>query len=242
MSSRVLLVLGIVHHAVALRASGMPRGVQRLAPRASAAFTLDDKPIGSEVTAMQNFILVKLGDSLTMTFGGLIMPDESQTKVTEGSVISAGPGRLHDKTGYLIPNPIEAGDSVLFGEYDGVPCEYCGEDHTLVRDDDVLLRWRGDKTLENVEPVGDRILVRVTKKADETVSGLALSASAAEQQKVSEGVVLKAGEGRKSSNAVIAPMPVKVGQYVKCVHACAQALPIVCVHPASESSRNRLRA
>ena len=64
--------------------------------------------------------------------------------------------------------------------------------------------------------IGDRLLVRVTKKADETrVGARALSAEAAASAKVSEGVVLKAGAGRLGSSGKTGPMPVKVDQYVK---------------------------
>ena len=117
MPRSLLLCAGAaVRCATALQAAaGSARGAPRLAPRAATAYTLDDKAISSPVTPMQNFILVKLSSSVSMTLGGMIMPDESREKVTEGQVVSAGPGLLHPSTGFLLPFPVEAAASALIG-------------------------------------------------------------------------------------------------------------------------------
>lgn len=219
-TATLALAASLMHAAGALVASrgGGARlgGWTRARPTMSTAYSIDDMPIPGPVTPVRNQVLVKLVESTLTTIGGLIMPDDSAKKPCEGTIISAGPGNLHPDTGYLTPMPLSVGESVLFGEFDGYPVDYCGESHVLVKDDDVLFAWSGAKTVEAVRPVSDRLLVRVTKKAEERESGIVLSADAAETQKVSEGVVLRAGEGRKAvSDGTVTPMPVAVGEYVK---------------------------
>ncbi|KAK7247839.1 hypothetical protein SO694_00120016 [Aureococcus anophagefferens] len=93
--------------------------------------------------------------------------------------------------------PVAEGESVLYGKFDGTPVKYCGEDHMLIRDDDVLLAWdTGAMSFDGVRCISDRILVSVTKQEDTTVSGIALAPGAAEQAKTSAGKVVKMGEGR----------------------------------------------
>ena len=62
---------------------------------------------------VSNLLLVKLKDTLTATGGGILLPDQSQEKPTEGLVLAAGPGRVHPHTGVRLENPIRPGVSVL---------------------------------------------------------------------------------------------------------------------------------
>ena len=75
--------------------------------------TLDGVEIRGPVTAVQNFLIVKLKDTLMATGGGILLPDQSKEKPTEGLVVVAGSGRLHPHTGIRIANPIRPGMSVL---------------------------------------------------------------------------------------------------------------------------------
>ncbi len=66
---------------------------------------------------------------------------------------------------------------------------YDGSDHTLVRDDDILLGYTGDEmTLQNVVPVWDRILVKVSKSSEATASGIVV-APVSNDARASEGEV-----------------------------------------------------
>lgn len=52
---------------------------------------------------------------------------------------------------------VVAGDNVLYGKFDGMAVEYNDAKHTLIRDDDVLLTWQGNKfTIDAVSTVRDR--------------------------------------------------------------------------------------
>ena len=89
------------------------------------------------------------------------MPDKAKEKPTEGLIVDVGPGRAHPETGVVIPPPVSAGDTVLYGKYDGTIVDYNGEEHMLIRDENVLLKWDGgEMTVDAVTPVWDRILIK----------------------------------------------------------------------------------
>jgi len=52
-------------------------------------------------------------------------------------VIAVGKGAL-DKDGRLIPLEVKEGDTVLFGKYAGTEIKIEGEEHLIVREDDIL--------------------------------------------------------------------------------------------------------
>jgi chaperonin GroES len=75
--------------------------------------TLDGKEIRGPITAVNNVVIVKVKDTLTATAGGILLPDQSKQRPTEGLVVAAGPGKIHPHTGIRIDNPIQPGMSVL---------------------------------------------------------------------------------------------------------------------------------
>lgn len=188
-------------------------GAQALAPL--RAFTLDDAPIGSALEPLSNYVLVRVASAQDATKGGILLPENAKEKPTEGVVVACGPGRTHPDTGVLMPVPVKPGASVMYGKYDGVAINYCGDDHQLIRDDDILLSWDDDLTLDSAVPVRDRILIEADKIEDTTSSGIALAPGVAEQQKTSTGKIVKVGDGRLSSAGSMMPMPVNVGDSVK---------------------------
>ena len=178
--------------------------------------TLDGKKIRGPITPLGNFVLVRTRDTLDATDGGILLPDQSKERPTEGEVVAAGPGKLHPHTGVRITNPVTAGDSVLFGKFDGHDMNYNDESVTMIRDDDVLLYYRGVRmTLENVRPCRDYVLVELIKGKTETASGIVVAGSVMADYEPCEGKVVKVGEGRMTSKGDFSVSPVKVGDRVK---------------------------
>eukprot|EP00970_Alexandrium_tamarense_P007143 scaffold1250_cov190-Alexandrium_tamarense.AAC.5 len=178
--------------------------------------TLDGKKIRGPITPLGNFVLVKTKDTLDATDGGILLPDQSKERPTEGEVVAAGPGKLHPHTGVRITCPITAGDSVLFGKFDGHDMNYNEEAVTMIRDDDILLYYRGVRmTLENVIPCRDYVLVELTKAKTETSSGIVVAESVMKDYQPCEGKVVKVGEGRMTSTGEFSDSPVSVGDKVK---------------------------
>ena len=84
-------------------------------------------------------------EAAAQTLGGIVLPDQAKEKPSEGTVVSAGPGKLDPTTNVLIPMPVEAGSRVLYGKFDGAKVNYNGVEHTLIRDEDILLTYTGEE-------------------------------------------------------------------------------------------------
>jgi chaperonin GroES len=69
--------------------------------------------------------------------GGIIIPDTAKEKPLEAKVISVGPGK-YDESGKRIPMEIKKGQTILIGKYSGTEVKIDGEEHLIVRQDDVL--------------------------------------------------------------------------------------------------------
>jgi len=143
-------------------------------------------------------------------------PSQAKIKKTEGTVISVGPGKTHQESGLLFPMPVVPGEGVVYGKYDGTEVEYEGSKHTLIRDDDILVKYTGDKlTLDTAEVVSDNVLVKVEENKDEMASGLLIAATTKKGGKPSTGEVVKVGPGRMASNGAIMTVDINVGDMVK---------------------------
>jgi len=82
-------------------------------------------------------VLVKRLESDEKTAGGLYIPDTAKEKPSRGKVIAAGPGKLADD-GKRVALAVKAGDLVLFNKYAGTEISLDGEEHLVMREDDIL--------------------------------------------------------------------------------------------------------
>ncbi len=55
----------------------------------------------------------------------------------EGKVIAVGKGKVLED-GKIHPLDVKAGDRVLFGKYSGTEVKIDGEEHLIMREDDIL--------------------------------------------------------------------------------------------------------
>lgn len=140
---------------------------------------------------------------------------QAKIKKTEGTVISTGPGKTHQESGILFPMPVTPGNGVVYGKYDGTEIVYDGDRHTLIRDDDILVKFDGKLTLDNVDVVSDNVLVKVNDDQEATSGGLLIAATSKKGSKPSTGEVVKVGPGRMASNGEIMTVDISVGDEVK---------------------------
>jgi chaperonin GroES len=89
------------------------------------------------IRPLNDRILVKRLEEEETTKGGIIIPDSAKEKPAEGEVVAVGNGKLNDK-GERIPLEVKAGDRVLFSKYGGTDVKLDGEDHLIMREDDIL--------------------------------------------------------------------------------------------------------
>jgi chaperonin GroES len=90
-----------------------------------------------KVQPLRDRLIVKRLDEEAKTKGGIIIPDTAKEKPLEGKVVAAGKGKLLDN-GTLVPLEVKEGDRILFGKYSGTEIKIDGEDHLILREDDVL--------------------------------------------------------------------------------------------------------
>ena len=84
-----------------------------------------------------NRLLIKPKPSEETTKTGIVLPDSAKEKPQEGKVISKGPGTKDDK-GKIIPMEVKVGDMVLYSKYSGTEIKIDGEEHLIVKEDDIL--------------------------------------------------------------------------------------------------------
>ena len=90
-----------------------------------------------KIRPLQDRILVKRVDEEETTSGGIIIPDSAKEKPQEGLVTAVGPGKTLE-TGNIAELAVKAGDRILFSKYAGTDLNVDGEEHIIIREDDVL--------------------------------------------------------------------------------------------------------
>jgi len=82
-------------------------------------------------------LLVKRIEEEDKSKGGIIIPDSAKEKPQEGKVVAVGKGKMLDD-GKMVALEVKAGDRILFGKYSGTDVKIEGEEHLIMREDDVL--------------------------------------------------------------------------------------------------------
>lgn len=82
-------------------------------------------------------VLVKRLEMEEKTTGGIIIPDSAKEKPMKGEVVAAGPGKLDD-AGKRVELTVKTGDTVLFAKYAGTEVKIDGNEHLVMREDDIL--------------------------------------------------------------------------------------------------------
>ena len=88
------------------------------------------KPLGDRV-------LVKRIETREEVRGGIIIPDTAKEKPQEAAVVAVGDGKLDDD-GKRLPMSVKKGDRVLIGKYSGQDIKINDEEHTILREDEIL--------------------------------------------------------------------------------------------------------
>ena len=91
-----------------------------------------------KIRPLQDRVLVKRVEEETeKTKGGIIIPDTAKEKPQQGKVIAVGKGKLNDD-GKVVPRDVKVGDRILFGKYSGSEIKLNGEEHLIMREEDIL--------------------------------------------------------------------------------------------------------
>jgi len=90
-----------------------------------------------KIRPLQDRVIVKRVEEEEKTKGGIIIPDTAKEKPIEGKVVAVGKGKVRED-GKLQPLDVKKGDRILFGKYAGTDVKIEGEEHLIMREDDIL--------------------------------------------------------------------------------------------------------
>jgi chaperonin GroES len=91
-----------------------------------------------KIRPLQDRVMVKrLENGVEKTKGGIIIPDTAKEKPEQGKIVAVGKGKVNDD-GKLVPVGVKVGDTILFGKYSGSEVELDGEEHLIMREEDIL--------------------------------------------------------------------------------------------------------
>jgi len=82
-------------------------------------------------------VVVRRKDAETTSQGGIIIPDSSAEKPSQGEIVAIGDGALTDSQERK-PMTVSVGDQVLFGQYSGTEVKVNGESLLIMKESDIF--------------------------------------------------------------------------------------------------------
>lgn len=86
---------------------------------------------------MHDRAVVRCIEAEEKSAGGIIIPDTSKEKPSQGEVVAVGPGG-RDESGKLVPIDLRGGDRVLFGKWSGTEVEIDGDELIIMKESDII--------------------------------------------------------------------------------------------------------
>ncbi len=90
-----------------------------------------------KIRPLYDRVLARRTVSQDVTKGGIIIPEAAKEKPIEGEVLAVGSGKILEN-GKIRPLDVKAGDRILFGKYSGSEVKIEGEEHLILREDEIL--------------------------------------------------------------------------------------------------------
>lgn len=90
-----------------------------------------------KIKPLHDRVIVKRMEEEEKTKGGIIIPDTAKEKPVEGEVVAAGDGKVTED-GKKLPLEVKKGDRILFGKYAGTEINIDGEEHLIMKEDDII--------------------------------------------------------------------------------------------------------
>ena len=90
-----------------------------------------------KIRPLQDRVIVKRIAEEEKSKGGIIIPDTAKEKPQEGKIVAAGKGKMGED-GKITPLDVKVNDLVLFGKYSGSEINIDGDEHLIMREEDIL--------------------------------------------------------------------------------------------------------
>ncbi len=91
----------------------------------------------TKIRPLQDRVIVRRLEEEEKTEGGIIIPDTAKEKPMEGKVLAVGKGKVSEG-GKVVPLDVKKADRILFSKYAGTEVKLDGEEHLIMREDDIL--------------------------------------------------------------------------------------------------------
>ena len=120
---------------------------------------------------LHDWVVIKRSEAEERSPGGIIIPDTAKDKPSEGIVVSIGPGsykKIKEKEKF-VPTTLHPGQRVFYPKYMAKEVEVGGEEFTLVREDDILGTFEGERRLAKREPEQEYEQPVVAREVKETI-------------------------------------------------------------------------
>ena len=89
------------------------------------------------IRPLHDRVLVQRVKEEEKTKGGIIIPDTAKEKPIEGKGVAVGNGKILED-GKVRKLEVKKGDRILFGKYSGTEVKIDGEEHLILREEDIL--------------------------------------------------------------------------------------------------------
>ncbi|KAH7420770.1 hypothetical protein KP509_13G021600 [Ceratopteris richardii] len=182
-----------------------PKGLCFVGVRAATA-------VASKFTTlkpMADRVLVKIQSVEEKTVGGILLPSSAQSKPQGGEVVAVGDGRIiGDKK---IEVGVQTGKNIVYSKYAGTEIDFNGVSHLLLKEDDIVGILETDD-IKDLQPLNDRVLIKVAEAEGKTAGGVLLTDSAKEKPVI--GTVSAVGPGTLGEDGTRKALDIAVGNTV----------------------------
>ena len=90
-----------------------------------------------KVRPLHDRVIIKRLKEEEKTSGGIIIPDTAKEKPVEAKVVAVGSGKVLED-GSVRALEVKEGDTVLLAKYAGSEIKIEGEEHVILREDEIL--------------------------------------------------------------------------------------------------------
>ena len=91
-----------------------------------------------KIKPLHDRVIVKRVEEEEKTKGGIIIPDTAKEKPIMGTIIAVGSGKSEGKGKGKVPLDVKEGDKVLFSKYAGTEVTIDGEEHLIMKEEDII--------------------------------------------------------------------------------------------------------
>ena len=90
-----------------------------------------------KIRPLHDRVIVKRLDEDRTSPGGIVIPDSAAEKPVQGKIVAVGKGKILED-GNVRPLDVKVGDKILFGKYSGSEIKLDGDEHLIMREEDIL--------------------------------------------------------------------------------------------------------